>query len=222
MTLGLTKQRFVVGTGLLVVASLTLATAALWPGLERKYHLLRLEKDPSVFEELFVAESDPKRKAAIEFLRQPRGQEALCQLYVAEFDRCEPALNTREQLLRLRRDPAQKGVIALWDDGVNYQSWTGTTGHSSYSMANVAKDLRRRKLILDHLGACVGRTFQAKGLEGIDLQVRPLDNGKVELPVWPTGSPTPQGAYPPGAPAVPEVARFACFFRVAKELKASP
>ncbi len=210
------RKRIVTGIGFAALASVAAATVILSPGLERRYHLFRLERDPALFEAFFLSPSEPRRRAAIDSLRHPPGQEALLALYVAEFDRCEPSLSTREQLLRMREDPAQKGVIALWEDGVNHQNWRGTTGHSSYSMSNVAKDSRRRKLILEHLGACVGRTFQVKGIEGIELQLRSSDGGMVELPVWTTGSLGAQDAYPPGAPSVPVVARFACFFRVAK------
>ena len=218
----LTRERVATGAGLVAVASLAITTAILWPGLEVRYHLMRLEKEPTLFEELFVSESGPQRKAAIDFLRQPRGRQALFELYLAEFDRTEPSWSTRDALLRWSKDSAQKGVLALWEEKCHVQVWTGPTGHSSSEMAIPPLDRRRRMLVIESLGACVGATFRVPGLDRLEFQVQPAAGGRVDQPAWPTPGDPRQGVYPSGAPSVPAEARFACFFRVVPPASASP
>ena len=116
------RRSVVVLAGAITVAALGLAVAFLWPGLERRYHLEVLRRDPSHLEAMLLSERAAKQEAAREFLREPAGKQALFHLYLDEFDRCEPSLSTRDQLLRLRSDPTNRGVIALWQDGVSVQT----------------------------------------------------------------------------------------------------
>ncbi len=208
------RRRIVVfAAGALAVGGVGLTTAVLWPGLERRYHLEMLRRDPSRFEELLLEVRESRRLAALELLREPAGKEALLRLYLDEYDRSEPSLSTRDYLVRrAQKDQELRGVIALWADGVTIQDWTGSTGHSSFSMANVPKDPRRRAIILGLLDACVGRTFRAPGFEGLELQLQRVSDGKVLVPLWTDAGWLPAD-YPPGTPSVSTMARHACFFR---------
>ncbi len=208
------RRRIVVlAAGAFAIGGVGLTTAVLWPGLERRYHLEMLRGDPSRFEEMLLEVREARRQAALGFLREPAGKEAILRLYLEEYDRSEPSLSTRDYLLRRSKtDPGYRGVIALWDDGVTIQDWTGSTGHSSFSMANVPKDPRRRAIILGLLDACVGRTFRAPRFEGLELQLERVHDGKVLVPLW-TDTGWLPADYPPGTPSVSTMARHACFFR---------
>lgn len=211
---GKRKRAFVVFTGTSALAALALAVAFLWPGLERRYHLERLRRDPSGFEEMLLSERAVKQEAAREFLLEPAGKQALFRLYIDEYDRCEPSLSTRDQLLQLRSDPANRGVLALWQNGVSCQTWRGSTGHASFSMSNMPLNTRRRALVLELIGLCAGKTFLLSGYERLEFQVKPVSGGNVEVSDWPALA-TQASGFPPGTPdVVPPMAHHACFFRV--------
>lgn len=200
----------VLGGGLLVLLG---ATALSWPSLERRWFLYSLERDPTRLEKLLLSTSAPVRGAVEDFLDSPSGQHQLLELMLAELDRTNPDMGNRGQLDRMRRNPVYKGAFVLRDDGITFQTWTGTTGHSSYSVASRPTSPERRRRILELLPRVAGLTHEPSGLRGLQIQVRLVTKDGPEPPSWPEGR-TQSGEYPPGAPDLPAGSELVTYFRV--------
>lgn len=209
------RQPIVAGIGALAVLSLAMAVLVLWPGLERRWRLEQIRKDPARLEEMLLSQRPAPLAAARDFVREPAGAEALFRLYLAELDRNEQGLGSRDYILRqTRRNAASRGLLALWQDGLCSQSWTvRDRGHASYSLANVPESALRRQRVLELLDAVVGRTFTAPGFEGLEFQVQRAHGGTADLPRWP-GALRADEWYPWTKPTVPPMARHACYYRV--------
>jgi hypothetical protein len=202
--------RFVLG--LAAVGALLIFTVAVVyrEELETAYQLRRLRNDPALLESMVLSDDRPALQAVRSFVMQPEGQEALFGLYLDECDRNQPGWENRDYLLRLTKMKVTHGSFTLWENGYSCQTATGTTGGSSFSLANVPLDPGRRKRILDLVDTCVGRTFRVEDLPHLEFRVVRIVEGKAEAPAWP-GGPVPRNL---PVPAVPPGARHVCFFRV--------
>ncbi|HVR73826.1 MAG TPA: hypothetical protein VMT52_05815 [Planctomycetota bacterium] len=208
------KKVFVAALGLATIVILAGAGIAVWPSIEREYHLLRLRRKPQLFERLLLSEVPARAAAARAYSAEPAGRDALMDLYLKEYDRSQPNLDLRSFVLRQGLAPGSAGALSLWEAGMSCQMWTGKTGYSQFSFAGAPDDPRRRAIILDLLDSCAGHTLSVRGFEKLEFLVAAAKEGATSLSEWSgadaVGKDSSTGFrgdnMPPGA-------KHVCFFR---------
>jgi len=193
-----------------VLAIVAVATAR-WGDIAGAYHLWNLRRNAGLLEGMLLA-GGHRELAAREFVEEPEGRKALFRLYLEEFDRSAPGFSNRDYLNRLKSSEATHGSLTLWMTGYSCQTTTGSTGGSSFSLANVPQDPRRREIILGILDACVGEVFRVPEYGHLEFQIRPVKDGNVDPPRW-------QGSVElevRPSPVTPPGVRHVCFYRIVK------
>lgn len=208
------KKVFVAALVLATIVILAGAGIAVWPSIEREYHLWRLRRRPYLFEPLLLSEVPARAAAARAYTEEPAGRDALMELYLKEYDRSQPNLDLRSVVLRQGLAPGSAGALSLSEAGMSCQMWTGRTGYSQFSFSGAPDDPRRRNIILDLLGSCAGHTLRVRGFEKLEFLVEAAKDGSTSLSDWSgadaVGKDSSTGFR---ADSMPPDAKHVCFFR---------